>query len=141
MEDSARARARRAATGATVTVAWLIGVSIVATGFAKLPLSWSGIDPARYWLHTGELLATLPLMVYLSRCNGLPHGWSRVDRDGDAGDVVAFLLPRESDLSVLARLHLFIALWALVAVPFIGRAFGQPHPASRSSLSPARWCC
>ena len=64
MEDSQEPEHDAPRTGATASIAWLIGVSIVATGFAKVPLWWPGIDQARYWLRTGELLATLPLMVY-----------------------------------------------------------------------------
>ena len=58
MEDSQEPEHDAPRTGATASIAWLIGVSIVATGFAKVPLWWPGIDQARYWLRTGELLAT-----------------------------------------------------------------------------------
>jgi hypothetical protein len=129
MEDSQEPEHDAPRIGVTASIGWLIGVSLVATGFARLPLWSSGIDPPEYWLRTGELLATLPLMVYLIALRRPP---ARVVVAAIAlamlATLVAFLLPRESDLSILARLHLFIALWALVAVPFSGRAFRTTTP-------------
>jgi hypothetical protein len=103
------------------SVAWLIGVSALATVLAKLPMLAPQIDMQTYYARNVALLAAIPLALYFIAVRRPPAATAGATGVAAALAIaLANALPLASDLGVLARLHLVIALWAIVALPFLG---------------------
>lgn len=108
------------------SIAWLLGISLLATGLAKLPQLVPSLDAPRFYLNNAALLGTLPSAAFLCALRRPPR---RIALLSGAGALLAILLANlapatwdGSDLHTLGRIHLPIALWGLVALPFIGAA-------------------
>jgi hypothetical protein len=110
----------------STSIAWLFAISLLATVVAKLPQLVPSLDAPIFYLNNAPLLGTLPVAAFLYALRRPPR---RIALLSTAGALLAILLANlapgtwdASDLHTLGRIHLPIALWGLVALPFIGVA-------------------